>query len=116
VSGYAKVPGVPEPIDLDPPDPSRDLPAAAVMAVVAFLVFAGLTAWLVTRTSAPQAVSWVGAGLVGLASLVLTAWALVLNFEPDLGWAERFGGDLLLVGFGVLFLVAGVPTFVAGQI
>jgi hypothetical protein len=107
---------VPEPIDLDPPDPSGDLPAAAVMAVVAFLVFAGLMAWLITRTSAPPAVSWVGAGLVGLASLVLTAWALVLNFEPDLGVAERFGGDLLLVGFGVLFLAAGIPTFVAGQI
>jgi hypothetical protein len=107
---------MPESIELDPPDPSRDLPAAAVLAVLTFLVFAGLMAWLVTRTSTPQAVSWVGAGLVGLGSLVLTAWALVLNFEPDLGWAERFGGDLLLVGFGVLFVVAGVPAFVAGQI
>jgi hypothetical protein len=107
---------VPEPIDLDPPDPSRDLPAASVLAVVSFLVFAGLTTWLVTRTSAPHAASWVGAGLVGLGSLVLTAWALVLNFEPDLGWAERFGGDLLFVGFGVAFVIAGVPTFVAGQI
>jgi len=107
---------VPEPIDLDPPDPSRDLPAAAVLAVLSFLVFAGLITWLATRTSAPQAVSWVGAGLVGLGSLVLTSWALVLNFEPDLGWAERFGGDLLFVGFGVGFVIAGLPTFVAGQI
>jgi hypothetical protein len=49
-------------------------------------------------------------------SLVLTAWALVLNFEPDLGWAERYGGDLLLVGFGILFVVAGLPTFAAGLI
>jgi hypothetical protein len=113
---YGKVRGVPEPIELDPPDPSRDLPAAAVLAVLTFVVFAGLIAWLITRTSTPPAASWVGAGLVGVGSLVLTAWALVLNFEPDLGWAERFGGDLLLVGFGVFFVVAGLPTFVAGQI
>jgi hypothetical protein len=107
---------VADPAEIDPPDPSRDLPAAAVMAVVAFLVFAGLVVWLVTRKTAPDAASWVGAGLVGVGSLVLTAWALVLNFEPDLGRAERFGGDLLLVGFGVLFVVAGLPTFAAGQL
>ncbi len=105
-----------DPAEIDPPDPSRDLPAAAVMAVVAFLVFAGLVVWLVTRKTTPDAVSWVGAGLVGIGSLVLAAWALVLNFEPDLGRAERFGGDLLLVGFGVLFVVAGLPTFAAGQL
>jgi hypothetical protein len=107
---------MPDPLELEPPDPSRDLPVAAVMAVLTFLVFAGLIAWLVTRESAPEPISWVGAGLVGIGSLVLTAWALVLNFEPDFGWAERFGGDLLLVGFGVLFVVAGLPTFAAGQI
>ena len=107
---------MPEPAEIEPPDPTRDLPAAAVMAVLTFVVFAGLVAWLVTRESAPDAVSWVGAGLVGLGSLVLTAWALVLNFEPDLGWAERLGGDLLLFGFGVLFVFAGLPTFAAGQI
>src|SRR3954471_23010089 len=105
-----------DPADLEPPDASRDLTAAAVMAVVTFLVFAGLIAGLITRNSAPEPVAWVGAGLVGLGSLVLAAWALVLNFEPDLGRGERFGGDLLLVGFGVLFVAAGLPTFVAGLI
>ena len=107
---------MPDPLGLEPPDPSRDLPAAAVMAVFTFLLFAGLMAALITRNSAPNAVAWVGAGLVGLGSLVLMAWALVLNYEPDLGWAERFGGDLLLVGFGVFFVIAGLPTFVAGLI
>src|SRR4051794_15802848 len=106
--------GMPESVELEPQDPSRDLPAAAVLAVIAFIVFAGLLAFLITRKSAPDAVAWVGAGLVGLGSLVLTAWALVLNFEPDLGPAERIGGDLLLVGFGVLFVAAGLPTFAAG--
>jgi hypothetical protein len=107
---------VPEPAEIEPKDPSRDLPAAAVLAILAFLVFAGLVAALVTHSSRPEPVAWVGAGLVGLGSLVLAAWALVLNFEPDLGWAERFGGDLLFVGFGVLFVLAGLPTFVAGVI
>ena len=86
------------------------------MAVITFLVFAGLMAALITRNSATAPVAWVGAGLVGLGSIVLTAWALVLNFEPDLGWAERFGGDLLFVGFGMLFVIAGLPTFAAGLI
>src|SRR4051812_39098231 len=103
-----------EPDELEPQDPSRDLPAAAVIAVIAFLLFAGLIAFLITRKSAPDAVAWVGAGFVGLGSLALTAWALVLNFEPGLGPAERIGGDLLLVGFGVLFVAAGLPTFAAG--
>jgi hypothetical protein len=112
----AKVLAVPDPAEIEPPDPSRDLPAAAVMAVFTFLVFAGLMAALITRSSASEPVAWVGAGLVGLGAMVLTAWALVINFEPDLGWAERFGGDLLFVGFGVLFVVAGLPTFAAGVI
>jgi hypothetical protein len=107
---------VPDPTEIDPPDPSRDLPVAAVMAVIAFLVFAGLIAALITRSSHTEPVAWVGAGLVGLGAAALTAWALVLNFEPDLGPAERFGGDLLLVGFGVLFVIAGLPTFAAGLI
>lgn len=111
-----KVPAVPEPSEIEPPDPSRDLPAAAVLAVLTFLIFAGLMAALITRKSAPETVAWVGAGLVGLGSLVLAAWALVLNFEPDLGPAERIGGDLLLAGFGVLFVLAGLPTFAAGMI
>jgi len=107
---------VPDPADIEPPDPSRDLPAAAVMATFTFLVFAGLIVALIMHKSSPEPVAWVGAGLVGVGSLVLTAWALVLNFEPDLGWAERYGGDLLLVGFGILFVVAGLPTFAAGLI
>jgi hypothetical protein len=107
---------VSEPTEIEPPDPARDLPAAAVLAVFTFLVFAGLMVALIVRKATPEPVAWVGAGLVGVGSLVLTAWALVLNFELDLGWAERYGGDLLLVGFGVLFVVAGLPTFAAGLI
>jgi hypothetical protein len=84
------------------------------MALVAFLVFAALMAGLITKSITPKPVAWVGAGLVGLGSAVLTAWALVLNYGPRLGWAERYGGDLLIVGFGVFFVVAGLPTFAAG--
>jgi hypothetical protein len=107
---------VSDPAEIDPRDPSRDLTAAAVMAVIAFLVFAGLMAALITRDSRTEPVAWVGAGLVGVGAIVLTAWALVLNYEPDLGPVERLGGDLLLLGFGVLFVIAGLPTFAAGLI
>jgi hypothetical protein len=100
--------------ELDPRDPTEDLVAAAVLAVVAFLLFAGLLAWLFTRQSTPDTVAWVGAGLVGIGSLVFAGWALVLNFEADMDWAERVGGDLLLVGIGVAFVFAGIPTFFAG--
>jgi hypothetical protein len=105
---------VPEVDELDPPDPSGDLVAAAIMAVVTFLLFAGLLAWLITRDSTPETVAWVGAGLVGVGSLVLAGWVAVLNFEPDMDWAERVGGDLLLVGVGVAFVFTGIPTFFAG--
>jgi hypothetical protein len=115
-ASYAKVSRVSDPAEIEPRDPSRDLTAAAVLATLTFLVFAGLMVALIMRSSRTEPVAWVGAGLVGLGSLVLTAWALVLNFEPDLGWAERFGGDLLLVGFGVLFVAAGLPAFAAGLI
>ena len=100
--------------ELDERDPSEDLVAAAVMAVLAFLLFAGLMAWLLTRNSTPETVAWVGAGLVGAGSLVFAGWALVLNFETDMDWADRVGGDLLLVGIGVAFVFAGIPTFFAG--
>lgn len=105
---------MPELDELDPADPADDLVSATVLAVVAFLLFAGLMAWLFTRTSTPQAVAWVGAGLVGIGSLVFAGWAAVLNFETDMDWAERVGGDLLLVGVGVAFVFAGIPTFFAG--
>ena len=105
---------MPELDELDPADPSDDLVSATVLAVVAFLLFAGLMAWLATRTSTPETVAWVGAGLVGIGSLVFAGWALVLNFETDMDWAERVGGDLLLVGVGVAFVFAGIPTFFAG--
>jgi hypothetical protein len=105
---------VPELDELDPADPSDDLVAAGVMAIVAFLLFAGLMAWLFTRSSTPDTVAWVGAGLVGVGSLVFAGWAAVLNFEPDMDWARPVGGDLLLVGIGVAFVFAGIPTFFAG--
>ena len=105
---------MPEADELEPHDPSDDLVAAGVMAVVAFLLFAGLLVWLFTRTSTPDTVAWVGAGLVGIGSLVFAGWALVLNYEPDMDWADRVGGDLLLVGIGVALVFAGIPTFFAG--
>ena len=101
-----------------PPDPTEDLTAAYVLAVIAFLVFGALVAGILTDTIAldDAAVAWVGAGLVGLGSAVLAGWALVLQLELSLDWAERVGGDLLLVGLGALFVFAGVPTFLAGAI
>jgi hypothetical protein len=95
-------------------DPGEDLTAASVMAVVTFLLFAALLASLITKSFTPKPIAWVGAGLVGLGAAVLTAWAVVIQFAPSLGWAERFGGDLLLVGFGVFFVMAGLPMFAAG--
>jgi hypothetical protein len=95
------------------PDPGDDLIAASVMAVVTFLVFAALLASLITKSFTPVPAAWVGAGLVGLGAALLAAWAAVIQFAPSLGWAERFGGDLLLVGFGVFFVAAGLPTFAA---
>jgi len=72
----------------------------------------------VTKTFAldDEVEAWVGAGLVGLASVVLAAWALVLLYDKPLDWAERLGGDLLLAGVGVALVVAGLPTFAAGVI
>jgi hypothetical protein len=101
-----------------PPDPTEDLTAAYVLAVVVFLVFAVLVAAIVTDTFAldDRVVAWVGAGLVGLASAVFATWAVVLQLERPLGWAEGVGGDLLFAGIGVAFVFAGLPTFAAGVI
>jgi hypothetical protein len=101
---------------MEPIDRSRDLTAAIVLAVVVFLVFAGLVAGIATDTFAldERAVAWVGAGLVGLACAFFTAWAVVLQLDAEMGWARRLGGDLLLVGVGVGLVFVGLPTFVAG--
>ena len=101
---------------LDEIDRSRDLPAAVVIAVIVFLVFAGLVAGIITDTFPPEetAVAWVGAGLVGVASAAFIAWAVVIQLETEMEWATRVGGDLLLVGVGVGLLFVGLPTFVAG--
>ena len=101
---------------VEPADPTDDLPAAMVMAVVTFLVFAGLMAGLISGTFHREALTWVGAGLVGLGSAVLAGWAIVLQLSPSLGWLDRVGGDLFFVGLGVLFVAAGLPTFAAGVI
>jgi hypothetical protein len=97
---------------------SQDLTPAMVLAVVSFLIFGLLAAGLITDTFAldDRAEAWVGAGLVGLGSLAFTVWAVVLQRDAELDWAERVGGDLLFVGLGVLFVVAGLPTFAAGVI
>ncbi len=101
---------------MEPADPTEDLTAASILAVLAFIVFAGLVAALLTESvgNDDQAVAWVGAGLVGLASLVLAGWALALYSETELPWDGRFGDDLAIAGGGFLFFFAGVPTFVAG--
>ena len=103
---------------MQPADPSEDLTAASILAVLAFIVFAALVAGLVTETFGldDEAVAWVGAGLVGFASLILTAWAVVLYSERDVPWEGRLGDDLAIAGAGFLFFMAGVPTFVAGVI
>jgi hypothetical protein len=89
-----------------------------VLAVITFLVFTAFVAGLLTHTFAldDEAEAWVGAGLVGIGSLVLAGWAVVLRLDEPLDWAERAGGDLLLAGLGVLFVVAGFATFAAGVI
>jgi hypothetical protein len=103
---------------VQPVDPSEDLTAASILAVLAFIVFTTLAAGLATETFSPddEAVAWVGAGLVGLASLILAAWATVLYSDTDVPWAGRLGDDLAIAGAGFLFFMAGVPTFVAGVI
>ena len=103
---------------MEPVDPSEDLTAASILAVLAFLVFAVLVAALATKTFGldDEAVAWVGAGLVGLGSFVLTAWAVVLYSERDVPWEGRLGDDLAIAGAGFLFFMAGVPTFLAGVI
>jgi hypothetical protein len=97
---------------------SADLTAAIVLAVVAFLVFAGLVAGVLTGNFPPKdtAVTWVGAGLVGVAAAVFTAWAVVIRIDAELEWAKRLGGDLLFVGVAVFFVFVGLPTFAAGTL
>ena len=87
-----------------------------MLAVLTFIVFAALVAGLVTKTFAldDEVVAWVGAGLVGIGCAVLGAWSVVLHLDAPLDWASRVGGDLLLAGVGVGFVVAGLPTFAAG--
>lgn len=103
---------------MEPADPSEDLTAASILAVLAFLLFAGLAAALLTDTVGPddEAVAWVGAGLVGLGSIVLSAWATVLYSQTDVPWEGRLGDDLAIAGAGFFFLMAGLPTFLAGVV
>jgi hypothetical protein len=103
---------------MQPTDRSRDLTAAVVLAVVVFLVFAVLVAGILTGTTDPKdtAVAWAGAALVGLSAALFTAWAVVLQVDAELAWAERVGGDLLIVGLAVGLATAGLPTFAAGVI
>ena len=103
---------------MEPRDPSQDLTAAAVLAVIGVLVFAALLAALLTGALSfeDRTLAWVGAGLVGLGGVMLAAWAIVLGVEVSMSWADRVGGDLLLVGVGVGLFFAGLPTFAAGVI
>ena len=88
------------------------------MAAATFVTFGLLVASILTDTFGfdDRTESWVGAGLVGVGSLVLAGWAVVIRIDEPLEWAERVGGDLLLAGLGVMFVVAGLPTFAAGVI
>jgi hypothetical protein len=103
---------------VQPADPTEDLTAASILAVLAFLIFAVLVAALLTETVGTDdaAVAWVGAGLVGLGSMVLGAWAIVLYAETELPWEGRLGDDLAIAGAGFFLFIAGLPTFVAGVI
>ena len=103
---------------LQPIDRSRDLTAAVILAVLAFLVFAALVAGILSGTTEPKdtAVAWVGTALVGLGAALFTGWAVVLQLGAELRWAERLGGDLLFVGVAVGLVTAGLPTFAAGVI
>jgi hypothetical protein len=87
-----------------------------VLAALFTVLFAALVASLLTDTFAlsNEAVAWVGTGLVGLAAIVLAAWAAVLHTGAEMEWAERAGGDLLLAGVGIGLVAAGLPTFAAG--
>ena len=89
-----------------------------VLAVVAFLVFVLLVVGLVTKTFRldDEIAAWVGAGLVGLGAATFATWATVLYRDVDMDWAERAGGDLLLVGLAVAETVAGLAIFAAGVI
>jgi hypothetical protein len=103
--------------ELDTVDRSRELRPAIVLAVLAFLAFAAFVTGVLTDTFAldDRAVTWVGAGLVGLSSAVFAGWAVVLYMDAEMpSWTGRVGGDLLLAGLGVLLAVAGLPTFAAG--
>ena len=103
---------------MEPRDPSQDLTAAAVLAVIGVLVFAALLTALLTGAFGfeDRTLAWVGAGLVGLGGVMLAASAIVLGVDASMSWADRVGGDLLLVGVGVGLFFAGLPTFAAGVI
>jgi hypothetical protein len=97
---------------------SPELRPAIVLASIAFVVFGLLLAGLVTHTFRldDEVAAWVGAALVGIAALVFGAWALVLGRDVEMGWAQRVGGDLMLVAAAVALAVAGLATFAAGVI
>jgi hypothetical protein len=100
-------------------DRSRELRPAIVLAALAFVVFGLATAGIVTDTFAldDRAEAWVGAGLVGLCSIVFAAWAIVLHLRAEMpGWLARVGGDLVFPGIGALLFFVGLPTFAAGVI
>jgi hypothetical protein len=99
-------------------DRSPDLRPASILAVVAFLVFGLLVTGLATHTFRldDKVAAWVGAGLVGLATIAFAAWAVVLERDVEMAWARRAGGDLLLVAVAVALAVAGLATFAAGVI
>jgi hypothetical protein len=89
-----------------------------VLAAVTFVAFGLIVASILTNTFAfdNRTEAWVGAALLGVGWLFLTAWAVVLRIDEPLEWAERAGGDLLLAGVGVGFVVAGLATFAGGVI
>ena len=101
---------------MEPIDRRHDIRAAIVLAVLIFLVFAGLVVGILTDTFPPKddALAWTGAGFVGLGAIVFGAWAVILHLDVEMEWADRIGGDLLLVGVAAALVATGVPTFAAG--
>ncbi len=92
-----------------------EIPAARAMAIAAAVSFAALIAALVTTPSIRSAASWAGAGMVGLAAVLLGVWLLVLRSIAEAPTRRR-NDDYLIAGVAVLSAMLGFAAFAAGAI